>query len=436
MCRAEGPAGADARLVLARALLVEATEVLGSLDVAELTEGSLGESVLDLLRARRRLEGSAAALADRFAHSSEWAADGARDATAWLRGRTTEGFGALRGLEETGARSRSFEQVGEALRRGEVSARHVQVLGEAARRFPRLLPHLRAAQPQIVALAQEREPHAFRIALMSLCLKLDPGTDRKNEKEFYLRASTLLDGQVRVDGMLPADVGALLIAALESARRMKDVDGGIEADPASHRGTDVDILGTPVVDAPLDVRTTGRRNVEALQRILTLAAVDSALPSVAGARPQVNVTVSVEALMGADHAWLERFGVPRQPISTETARRLACDATLRPLIVDGRGGLVAFGTATRTIAPAMRSLVVRRDLYCRFSGCRARIDEVHHVVFYSRGGVTRSDNLIGLCWHHHHLVHDGRWSIEGDANRDVKITGPDGRLWTSSPPGG
>ena len=137
-----------------------------------------------------------------------------------------------------------------------------------------------------------------------------------------------------------------------------------------------------------------------------------------------------------DCGWLDRVGVPAQPITADTARRLACDASLRPLIVDAKGDLVAFASSARVAPPALRALVVRRDRHCRFAGCRSRIDEVHHIVFWSRGGPTRSDNMLGLCWYHHHLVHEGGWHLVGDANTEVKGTGPDGRVWTTGPPGG
>ena len=213
--------------------------------------------------------------------------------------------------------------------------------------------------------------------------------------------------------------------------------------PAPPAEPEFDLFGRPVPQRdPIDVRALGQRNIEALQRILVIAtAGDGGLPAVTGQRPQVNVTVSVEtlaALPGAavDCGWLERFGVPTQPITADTARRLACDASLRPLIVDARGQLIAFGSSARVAPPALRALVLRRDRHCRFAGCRARIDEVHHIVFYSQGGPTTSANMLGLCWHHHHLVHEGGWSLAGDANADIKGTGPDGRVWTTGPPGG
>jgi len=338
----------------------------------------------------------------------------------------------------------------------------VRVLGDVAQQFPRLRGHLIEAEAKVVDLAREAEPARFRRVLIALCHRLDPEgareASRDRDRAFYFHASTLMDGQVRVDGMLPADVGALLVAALESARRVVTADdsgacdSGVldsvsvdcaSVDSAAHQAAvEVDVFGHPIAEAdPVDARSRGQRNVEALQRILMIAAgADGGLGAVAGQRPQVNVTVSVETLSaqpgaGVDCGWLERFGVPAQPITSDMARRLACDASLRPLIVDAEGQLVAFGSSARVAPPALRALVQRRDRHCRFAGCRGRIDEVHHIVYWSHGGATRSDNMLGLCWFHHHLVHEGGWQIVGDANREVKGTGPDGRIWTTGPPG-
>lgn len=452
MCLPEASASADARLVLARAAMRQAADVLAGIDPAELSEGCLGESVADFMRIGRQLDGVAAAVAGRFAHSSEWAADGARDAIAWLRAQSSEGFGSARDLISNAAGMVSFPVMGAAMRSGEVSKGHMRVLAEVTRQHPRLMGHLQEAEPLVVDLAREAEPTRFRRALVAMCHRLDPDGAREDSRDrddaFYFRASTLMDGHVRVDGMLPAEVGSLLLSLLESARREVSAERKNGAESAQRDATaseaepEFDVFGNPVREDPLDPRGRGQRNVEALHRILvTSTGVDGGLASVAGQRPQVTVTVSVETLSAepgesVDCGWLERFGVPAQPISADTARRLACDASLRPLILDAKGDLVAFGTSARVAPPALRALVVRRDRHCRFAGCRARIDEVHHIVFWSRGGSTSSDNMLGLCWYHHHLVHEGGWELVGDANVEVKGTGPNGRVWTTGPPGG
>jgi hypothetical protein len=43
-------------------------------------------------------------------------------------------------------------------------------------------------------------------------------------------------------------------------------------------------------------------------------------------------------------------------------------------------------------------------------------------------------NLIGLCWHHHHLIHHKPWTLTGNANREVLITNTlTNQKWRSPP---
>ncbi|MGA0067791.1 MAG: DUF222 domain-containing protein, partial [Candidatus Nanopelagicales bacterium] len=137
MCLPATTATADARLAGLRAEVTALADALADVDVAELGEGSLGETISDLMRVRRQLDGTMAALAGRFSGSSEWSADGARDAVAWLRVRGGEGFGAARELMTRSADCAVFPAMGTALREGSVSARHVRTLGEVAAKFPR-----------------------------------------------------------------------------------------------------------------------------------------------------------------------------------------------------------------------------------------------------------------------------------------------------------
>jgi hypothetical protein len=48
------------------------------------------------------------------------------------------------------------------------------------------------------------------------------------------------------------------------------------------------------------------------------------------------------------------------------------------------------------------------------------------VRHWTAGGPTNASNLIGVCWHHHHLVHEGGWHATGNADAEVTFTSPDG----------
>jgi hypothetical protein len=180
------------------------------------------------------------------------------------------------------------------------------------------------------------------------------------------------------------------------------------------------------------------RTVEALAHVLgVVAAVPGGVGRMAGARPVLHIQVPMEAITrGNLPGWVANAAGGRVvPVSASSVQRLACDSVRRVLLVDRSGTVDGLSALTRSV-PARLGLVVRWRAVgvCRFPGCSAPIREVHHVVPWSHGGATVSANLVGVCWHHHHLVHEGGWTLRGDANEIVTFTSPGGRTVTSPIP--
>src|SRR5690606_7577983 len=113
--------------------------------------------------------------------------------------------------------------------------------------------------------------------------------------------------------------------------------------------------------------------------------------------------------------------------------RLLCDAPVECALHDGSGRTVGIGRARRTVPGWLARQVRRRDTTCRFPGCERPIRQIHHIRHWARGGPTDLDNLVGLCWHHHDLVHDGGWRIEGDPEAELTFESPTGRRVGSRP---
>jgi hypothetical protein len=74
----------------------------------------------------------------------------------------------------------------------------------------------------------------------------------------------------------------------------------------------------------------------------------------------------------------------------------------------------ANGKITRHIPEATRRAVRRRDHgRCRVPWCRSMGDlHEHHIEPFSEGGGHGRDNLITLCWSHHHDLHDRKLRLE------------------------
>jgi hypothetical protein len=127
---------------------------------------------------------------------------------------------------------------------------------------------------------------------------------------------------------------------------------------------------------------------------------------------------------------LERGGL----ISCETVQRIVCDATIVIGVDDDVGHTMYEGRARREPTDAQQREIRRRDRHCRFPGCtNMTFTNIHHVVPWKPDGHTDIDNLALLCLHHHHLVHSRGWTMSGDANEELTVVGPSGRVMTSRP---
>jgi hypothetical protein len=127
---------------------------------------------------------------------------------------------------------------------------------------------------------------------------------------------------------------------------------------------------------------------------------------------------------------LERDGL----IDCETVQRIACDATIALAVDDDVGHTMYEGRAKRFPTVAQRREVMRRDRQCRFPGCtNVTFTNVHHVVAWKPGGRTDLPNLALMCEHHHGVVHRKGWTMSGNANEELTVVGPSGRVMTSRP---
>jgi hypothetical protein len=122
-------------------------------------------------------------------------------------------------------------------------------------------------------------------------------------------------------------------------------------------------------------------------------------------------------------------------LAPETARRLACDSSLIP-IIERDGHALSVGRKTRAVPPGLRRAVEARDGGCRFPGCELRrFLDAHHIIHWAQGGETDKSNLIQLCRHHHRLAHEGQVRVSGDADTVVHFRLRDGTELRSAPPG-
>jgi hypothetical protein len=130
-----------------------------------------------------------------------------------------------------------------------------------------------------------------------------------------------------------------------------------------------------------------------------------------GERQQIVVHVDAVTLEDRSAGRCELEDGPA--LAAESARRLACDASVVRIIEDESGQPLDVGRKTRTIPPAIRRALNSRDRGCRFPGCtHTRYVDGHHIEHWANGGATRLANLVSLCRFHHRQVHEGGVSIQ------------------------
>ncbi|WP_344771185.1 HNH endonuclease, partial [Aeromicrobium panaciterrae] len=69
-----------------------------------------------------------------------------------------------------------------------------------------------------------------------------------------------------------------------------------------------------------------------------------------------------------------------------------------------------------------RAVIARQKGVCATPGCNHTHLEIHHTIWWSRGGPTDLDLLIGLCVRCHHLLHRGLLNITGNAVDGFEFT--------------
>ena len=237
------------------------------------------------------------------------------------------------------------------------------------------------------------------------------------------------DGTLFLRARLAAEDGMLLIRALEAARervleRRREERAAAASDPqAAVEGDAEPCCGSVVPPRPA--------RVEALLDLAeaSIAAADE--PGRERARVVVHVDAAALSADGRGRCELEDGPL----ISPETARRLGCDADLVAQI-DRDGLPLNVGRTRRTVPPALRRLLEARDDHtCCFPGCEhQRHLQAHHRQHWANGGETSLENLVLLCYQHHRLVHEGGYTVEGDAEGSIRFRNRHGIVWPLAPP--
>jgi hypothetical protein len=200
--------------------------------------------------------------------------------------------------------------------------------------------------------------------------------------------------------------------------------GILDTEGAAIIGAAIEPLAKPVRgdDGP-DLRTAAARRADALVDVCRLALASAGLPDNGGQPPQLAVTVDLDALRRDVAVGQLDSGALLAPSAT---RRLACDAGILPVLLDGASVPIDLGRSRRPYTGAARTAVIVRDRGCAFPGCdrSGRRCHIHHIEFWAHGGRTDRDNGVALCGHHHRAIHREEWTVRMGADRRPEFFPP------------
>ncbi|MCI0425690.1 MAG: HNH endonuclease [Actinobacteria bacterium] len=93
-------------------------------------------------------------------------------------------------------------------------------------------------------------------------------------------------------------------------------------------------------------------------------------------------------------------------VGRQILEAILCDSTVEVLGVTSAGDYMRYGRKHRTATKSqVKALLHRYQGVCAVDGCNSRHRlEVHHITNWSRGGRTDLDELILICWFHHHVA--------------------------------
>ena len=380
--------------------LVSPPAPLHAPDPSDLGDVALSDEIVSLRAEIDRLEAQFARLVFAGHQRGIGSVDGSPSTAAWLRRRTGMREGDARAAIEAGEVCEVLPETAAAWRSGEISTGAARTIIGA-----RVKGHdakLRAVEPALLALARD-------------------GVTRQLQQ-----ACSHFRNRAQADGTEPRDHDGLSISTTYGGRTM--LNGNLSSSAAETVVNAIHALTDPPSDD--DRRTPARRRADALVRMaeIALAHLHSDEHSVAGpvrARPSVSMVVDWQTLT---HDALGRMdGEFTGTFHRSDVDRLLCDSFVTRVVTGPTWLPIDVGRARRTTPTPTRQALIVRDQGCRYSGCGRPPGwcDAHHVIHWQHGGRTDLENLVLLCDHHHHVLHQPGWIVKFDGE-EFRVLKPDG----------
>jgi hypothetical protein len=346
-------------------------------------------AVDDVTRAMRRLRSEQLDEISRVVDTGSYFAAGHRTPTDWLTATTHESIGQCKVTLALAAGIQRMPIIKAAFGRGELAESALRLLTAA---WHADIAEVFARDEELLLSWATQLPHRdFSMVLETWRLHADPEHHARTATERYddrsLSLSSMLDGMGKLDGVLDPEGFAIVREAIRA-------------------------LSQPAED---DDRTPRQRRCDGLVTMAKMALEH--LEPVVGTkrrRPRVVATIDYHDLVDASGGGTIDTNHDRIVVPAEAIRRMACDANIHRYVADPLGTVIDHGRGRRTVSDAQFDRLVIRDHGCRVAGCGIPASgcEAHHARHWLDDGATIDDNMVLLCWHHHHWLHEQHWRIE------------------------
>ncbi|MEX0847747.1 MAG: hypothetical protein WD023_08200 [Ilumatobacteraceae bacterium] len=305
--------------------------------------------------------------------------------------------------------------VSDALSSGAISGDHTDALANAAGKLTDdQREALFAMDEELAEVASRSTPERFADHCQGIVIKLqaDEGADQADDQRRQTKLTKYVDprtGLYHLAGVFDPITGATIFKALDDETRAivyaKD-DADLGAIVPSMR-TEWDHVAAHAFANLVRGGRAKRSSTDA----------------------EIIVLIDAQTITDGPHDHSRCHTTDGHDVPVASARRLLCTAVQRLTIVGASGEVLDLGTASAQPNRAQRRALQAMYRTCAWDGCDVAFSrcEIHHLHFRRFGGPTDLDNLAPLCIRHHHMVHEGRWSISlVGPERTLRINRPDG----------
>jgi hypothetical protein len=301
-------------------------------------------------------------------------------------------------------------EMGAVLAAGDTTAAHVDALGRGLKiagaereAFMAHLPELVEASTTMIA---SEFSHLVTETAKSVVTDDGLSTFERQKRETFFKMRNEADGCLSVSGkfdpisasILKSKIGRLVENMFHSGDKEVPVDVMPWIEPNDHRQA---------------------------QALIALVNGASESASDIPVRAEIVVHVDLETLQHGLHAGGTCRTALGPDLPVETVRRLACEAEILPVVLDGRSVPIDVGRSKRLATIHQRRALEAIHPTCAIPDCEVIFDHcnIHHIDYWENGGPTDLNNMVPLCSRHHHAAHEGGWKLQlNPENRELSIT--------------